>query len=279
MTKIIILTDPHICDEGQTIIGLNPSFQFEKALNHINKYHSNANRLVITGDLTNSGTLSQYNIIRNILKSNRIPTTLMLGNHDNRDNFRKIFWDYPTDPHGFIQAKESISTKKLIFLDTLLGPPDLAEEHFGEICEERYNWLEKQLQTLSKDKIILFMHHPPFNVGFPGMDKIKLKDSDQFMNFIKRFPNLLHVVCGHIHRTISGNVQGKSFSIFKSTCHQMPMQQSSIKSSLSVAEPPAYGMLLINDTDIITHSVDFDFSNLEIKGSNPDQTVYQFQHN
>ena len=59
----------------------------------------------------------------------------------------------------------------------------------------------------------------------------------------------------------------------------MPMQQYSTKSSLSVAEPPAYGMLLINDTDIITHSVDFDFSNLEIKGSNPDQTVYQFQHN
>ena len=38
----------------------------------VNKYHSNANRLVITGDLTNSGTLSQYNIIRNILKSNSI---------------------------------------------------------------------------------------------------------------------------------------------------------------------------------------------------------------
>ena len=88
MTKIIILTDPHICDEGQTIIGLSPSLQLEKALKHINKYHSNADRLVITGDLTNSGTLSQYNIIKNILKRNRILTTLMLGNHDNRDNFR-----------------------------------------------------------------------------------------------------------------------------------------------------------------------------------------------
>ena len=122
MIKIIVLTDLHICEESHTIIGLNPSLQLKKAIKHINKYHSDANRLVITGDLTHSGTLSQYSILKNILGEINVPTTLLLGNHDNRENFKKVFYDYPLDSNGFIQSRVSVLEKGLIFLDTLAEP-------------------------------------------------------------------------------------------------------------------------------------------------------------
>ncbi len=99
----------------------------------------------------------------------------------------------------------------------------------------------------------------------------QIKRIELIMSLVKAFPNISHLVCGHIHRTISGNIQGKSFSIFKSTCHQMPMHQTSNKSSLSVAEPPAYGMLLINNTDIVAHSIDYELSDLKTLGSEATQ--------
>tara|TARA_Y100000746_G_C15411951_1_gene410716 strand:+ start:333 stop:1220 length:888 start_codon:yes stop_codon:yes gene_type:complete len=271
MIKIIVLTDPHICEENQTIIGLNPSLQLKKALKHIKKFHSDANRLVVTGDLTHAGTKNQYSIFKNIIEGINIPITLLLGNHDNRENFRKVFSDYPLDSNGFVQSKEAIYKNKLIFLDTLAAPPYKNGQHFGEICKKRLEWIHHEMRLIKNEQIIVFMHHPPFKVGFPGMDEIKLKDSDQFMNLVKAFPNISHLVCGHIHRTISGNIQGKSFSIFKSTCHQMPMHQTSNKSSLSVAEPPAYGMLLINNTDIVAHSIDYELSDLKTLGSEATQ--------
>ena len=271
MIKIIVITDPHICEEGQTIIGLNPSLQLKKAVKHINKYHFDASRLVITGDLTHSGTKSQYSILKNIFEEINIPTTLLLGNHDNRENFKKIFYDYPLDSNGFIQSRVSILEKELIFLDTLANRPHQIEQHFGEICGERLNWIKNELAVIKNKEVIIFMHHPPFSVGFPGMDNIKLKDSDQFMTFIEGFKNIVHLVCGHIHRTISGNINGKSFSIFKSTCHQMPMNQCSEKSSLSIAEPPAYGILLVNNNDIIAHSIDYELSELKTLGSQANQ--------
>ena len=56
---------------------------------------------------------------------NQIPITFMLGNHDNRSNFKKVFPEIPLDNKGYLQKKISLGDDVLICLDTLNSSPQL----------------------------------------------------------------------------------------------------------------------------------------------------------
>ena len=75
-------------------------------------------------------------------------------------------------------------------------------EDYGEFCDERLNWLEKNLELFSSKPAFLFMHHPPFLTGVEGMDNQNLKNSSKFFEILKLYPNVKHIACGHVHRPI-----------------------------------------------------------------------------
>ena len=97
--KIIHFSDTHIHDE--LIIGQDSNFRFKKALEHISKNHLDADLFVITGDLTHHGRLKSYEKFNEILNEAKLPTPLLpkliIGNHDNRETFKKQFSSI--DPH------------------------------------------------------------------------------------------------------------------------------------------------------------------------------------
>jgi 3',5'-cyclic AMP phosphodiesterase CpdA len=159
-----------------------------------------------------------------------------------------------------VQRVLDLGSHRAILLDTLDGPPFIATHHSGRLCASRLAWLEQQLTDAHGLPVILFLHHPPFKVGFQGMDAIRLSNDAALLALLARFPNVVHLVCGHIHRTISGNVNGLAFTIFKSPCHQMPLDFVSPDSSLSTAEPGAYGIVLLDHGQITLHSEDFDLA-------------------
>jgi 3',5'-cyclic AMP phosphodiesterase CpdA len=106
------------------------------------------------------------------------------------------------------------------------------------------------------------MHHPPHPTGFAGMDAIALSNGDAFYALLARFPNVRHIVAGHVHRTINGSHKGIGFSVFKSTCHQQPLVFSAEDTSLSVDEPAAYGLLVLQQDGVLVHTEDYEISGL-----------------
>lgn len=260
MKKLLVLTDIHIRGEGQTIIGLDPLERFTAALAHAMRQHSDADHLILTGDLTHSGQVTEYERLKDALGGLLVPVSLMLGNHDRRDHFLRVFPQTPVTAAGHVQRVLDLGTHRAILLDTLDGPPFRPAHHSGWLCPDRLSWLEQELIAASGQPVIIFLHHPPFKVGFKGMDDIRLENDQKFLALVRRFPNVAHLVCGHIHRTISGNVNGLAFTIFKSPCHQMPLDFVSPDSSLSTAEPGAYGVILLNEGQITLHSEDFDLA-------------------
>jgi 3',5'-cyclic AMP phosphodiesterase CpdA len=260
MQKILAITDIHMRSEGREIIGLSPYDQFSKALAHAAKTHPDAAHLIVMGDLTNSGHPEEFKMVKNALHDYPIPVTLMLGNHDRRDNFVDIFPDVPLSPSGHLQSRIDIGDDVLLCLDTLDGPPYPKYHHTGMLCEQRLNWLRQELKTCADKRVSLFLHHPPHDIGFPGMDCIKLKNGADLFEITAQHPNIRHLFAGHVHRTISGHTNGLGFSMFKSTCHQMPMALDSNDPSLSVVEPAAYGIILFNNHSIIAHTEDFEIA-------------------
>ena len=87
------------------------------------------------------------------------------------------------------------------------------------------------------------------------MDNIKLSNGDALLDRLVAHGNC-HLFCGHIHRTISGSTRGVPWTMFKATGHQAPLDLHTDDSSLSVDEPPAYGLLILMPDGVVAHSED-----------------------
>ena len=89
--KILHLSDPHI--EPDILHGIHSQLRFKKALEHIKKNHLDSDLFVISGDITHFGSEGAYKIFLDIVKEADLPEKLfpklIIGNHDNRENFKK----------------------------------------------------------------------------------------------------------------------------------------------------------------------------------------------
>ena len=111
--KIIQISDIHLVERGHRLHGLDPIQRFETCIADINAKNADADLCVVTGDLTHNGTIGVYEDLRDCLGALSIPYHLMIGNHDNRANFRKVFPDIPCDENGFVQSVIRLNKGKI----------------------------------------------------------------------------------------------------------------------------------------------------------------------
>ena len=158
--KIIHLSDAHI--DPEILHKIDAQQRFQQALAHIKDNHTDADHFMITGDLTHFGNDESYQIFIKILSNAGLPDhlypKLILGNHDNRESFKKNFPNTKTDENGFVQYVEKDGDKSFIFLDT-----NLADTDAGHLCDKRQQWLKDALEKEQKNKIYIFMHHNPLS--------------------------------------------------------------------------------------------------------------------
>jgi 3',5'-cyclic AMP phosphodiesterase CpdA len=255
MVKFLVFSDLHLVEDGVEIIGLDPLARFRDGLEHALAQHPDASRLVLLGDLTHHGRTAQYQRLRDALDGLALPISFLLGNHDNRATFRRVFAEVEATSSGHIQQMVDLGPACLITLDTLDDHAD--PKHSGRLCADRLAWLERALTWAAGRPVVVALHHPPFATGFAGMDAIALQDPAPLYALLKGYPGAVQLLCGHIHRTISGQAEGLPFSVFKSPCDQMPMRLGDAGSAHSVAEPGAYGIVLVGAGGVIVHSEDF----------------------
>lgn len=254
MSKLLILTDLHLTVPPETIIGLDPMARLRAGLEHAARVHPDADRLILTGDLTHHGLPAEYERLRMALRDLPWPVTPLLGNHDRRAAYLAAFPETPLSPGGYVQTEVDLPDVRLITLDTLDEEAEV--EHAGRLCQARLDWLETALDGAQGKPCLLFLHHPPFATGFTGMDAIGLSNAAELLQRIKG-RNIAHVFAGHVHRTITATIGGQSITVFKSPCHQMPMLLGESGSGHSVDEPGAYGIVLTRGADVVVHTEDF----------------------
>jgi 3',5'-cyclic AMP phosphodiesterase CpdA len=158
-------------------------------------------------------------------------------------------------PSGHLQHHFDIGNHRIITLDSLDGPPYRVGHHLGRLCDDRIAFLDDALTTRGGRHATVFIHHPPFDTGILGMDMIKLEDGEALLDLLGNHGNL-HVICGHIHRTINGQTKGVPWTVLKSPCHQGLVDLDTPNSHLSTDEAGAYGLVLLTDNGVIIHHQD-----------------------
>ena len=96
------------------------------------------------------------------------------------------------------------------------------------------------------------MHHPPFDIGIPYMNKIRLFGAEQFLSTLSHGENIRHIFYGHVHRITFVKWHGYTFSSLTSLNHQSPLVAESVEGEFC-DEPPAYGVVLVNGEQLTVH--------------------------
>ena len=81
MLKAIWMSDPHFTHEGN-VLGHDPRVRLQAAIGHINQHHSDSTYCIISGDMVNRGTVTDYKTLYSTMSTLSVPILPMVGNHD-----------------------------------------------------------------------------------------------------------------------------------------------------------------------------------------------------
>lgn len=254
--KIIQISDLHITPADHLLFGSDPLRRLQQCVQHINRHHADADLCVLTGDLTHAGHPLAYERLHAGLQDLIPPVRLMMGNHDNRAAFRRVFAQERTELSDFVQYAETVQDWRLIYLDTL-------QDGFtnGYLCELRLSWLQNELARHT-GPVMIFSHHPFPNLQYPAMDWLRLSNAQQILPMLKAHPAAVHLFAGHVHRCASGIWNGLPFVTVSGTNHQHELDLAHEGAATSTFEPASYAVILPNAEGLTVHFQPFDYLEL-----------------
>lgn len=145
---------------------------------------------IVTGDLTEDGLISEFEMAAKELKKLRAKKVIYLsGNHDYRSTGYLLFREY----FPFSQVTE---TNDAVIIILSSARPDRDD---GEVGHRQNMWLERTFEKFKDEVKVVAMHHHIVPVPDTGADQITIVDAgDVLRSLVKSKVNL--VLCGHRHR-------------------------------------------------------------------------------
>jgi 3',5'-cyclic AMP phosphodiesterase CpdA len=253
------LTDLHLQPPGSLLRGgLDAAAPLIRAMETIARRHGPGGLAppvgfaAVTGDLTRDGEPEAYVRLRHLLRMLPCPTHLMLGNHDDRASFRRVFPEAPVDEGGFVQQAVDTPAGRCLMLDTLeQGKPE------GRLCGHRLGWLDARLGDSGAEGVMLFLHHPPLAVGMASMDAIGLQDAEALWEVLAPHrARIRHIFHGHLHRPIAGSWRGIPLSSLRGTAFEVAFPAAPGALGVGTHSPPCYALVRLAGEDVVVHTLD-----------------------
>ncbi|MBN2593828.1 MAG: metallophosphoesterase [Sedimentisphaerales bacterium] len=159
-TNLALLADTHIPqDVENNYRGFYPYRNLEKVVPEI--ISASPDEVFIAGDLARlTGESGDYANLKKLLSpvAEKTPVFMGLGNHDNRENFLKVFNEIPGEKPAVKGKHITIIEKtpvRLIMLDSLLYTNKVP----GLLGKAQRQWLENYLKESDETPTILCFHH------------------------------------------------------------------------------------------------------------------------
>ncbi|WP_457575401.1 phosphodiesterase [Desulfomarina sp.] len=248
------ISDSHIAGYGDKAYTIAPTAEnLARCVDHINQIEPGVDFVLVTGDITYSGREEEAERAALLLDRLDYPFYIVPGNHD----FRKTLWSVfggracPEMNNGFINYVIEGRELRLIAVDsTVPGEPG------GEICSQRAKWLDERLAENREQPTLLFMHHPPMKFGVLETDEDGFSGSDLLGDVVEKYPNILRILCGHIHLSSHGGWRGKLITTAPSMGLQLGLDLTLTRPSEFYLESPGYLLHYYTpESNLITHLV------------------------
>jgi 3',5'-cyclic AMP phosphodiesterase CpdA len=253
---IVQISDLHVtADEGSTRRFVDTNASLHVAVDALNALSVRPDLVLATGDLTDHGTPEDYALLMAALRRLELPLYLLPGNHDDV----RVLAEELGGELGYLPASgDHLSyvideyAVRIVMLDTT-DP----ERHDGVFPRTRAEWLDAVLRAAPERPTMVAMHHPPFDTGIWWMDVVGLEGRARFEAVIRSHPQVVRVVCGHIHRPGFTGWGSAVVSICPSTAHQVQFDLDPAAHPRMTRETPAYQSHRYADGAFVTNTVPF----------------------
>lgn len=230
------ITDLHLRPEGLLAYDrVDTMANARAAIEAVTRLATRPDMLVLTGDLADKGEAEPYAWLDRELGQYDIPAYVIPGNHDLRIPMRAAFGHHGYLPDsGFLHYVIEAGPVRLIALDTVIE-----YETGGRLCAERCSWLADRLAEDRRTPTVIMMHHQPFPTGGP-FDTVGIDGREALEGVVAGAPNIIRVICGHMHRGVLCGWAGTIASVCPSTAFQFDLDHADPSTFRIRAEPPAY---------------------------------------
>ncbi len=204
--RIAHITDLHLAKGGEKIYDLvDTAGAAERVVAAVNQLDPQPDVVLVTGDITHNGDQDAARRAVAILDGLNTPYRIANGNHDCRKTLALALGRDPQKvaASGLVGVKDHAGVR-CIAVDTAVNDP-----RKSAFTETQLAFLEQILSKDTATPTVIFMHHPPFDTGIGWLDEMKPEQGrDEFGVLLQKHPQVLAVLCGHLHRPMRGEWYG-----------------------------------------------------------------------
>jgi 3',5'-cyclic AMP phosphodiesterase CpdA len=249
--SVLHLSDTHVSAGAD---GAVASAQALRAVLRSEALRPRPDCVVVTGDVTDHGTATEYDEARAVLARFTVPVHVLPGNHDHAPTMLAAMggqgWvDEAPRERGRCYYAVTYPGFRLLCCDT-----SIPGRHDGELGTTQLDWVDEQLSAAGDTPVLLAMHHPPFDSGIEAMDDIGLGDAAALEAVLARHHNVVRVLTGHLHRQVVATVAGVPVVGVGSTRRQVDLDLAVGAGGGYVDEPPSLAWHLVSaDGRVVSH--------------------------
>ncbi|MGO2132311.1 MAG: metallophosphoesterase [Halomonas sp.] len=152
----------------------------------------NPDLVVLSGDISEDNSVESYVLAEQAMSRLGCPWYWLAGNHD-----------APAIMASLRPMPEALDAGgwRLLLADTHW--PGHAR---GQLGDDGLAALARALDAHNNQPTLIFMHHPPMDVGSAWMDALGLSDSQALCDLLGGRSQVRGIVCGHIHQAFVGQL-------------------------------------------------------------------------
>ena len=220
------------------------SARARRVLDYLNSLARPVDALLVTGDIADHGTESEYEEIAQLLASVSVPVLTCPGNHDVRGSYRKaLLGDEPSG--GPINRQHHVAGLNILMVDGTVP-----EHGHGYLDDETVGWILDHL----RDPIptLIALHHPPAPMHEPLVDTILLHEPDRLAALVEAHPQVIAVLAGHAHTACATTFSGRPLIVAPAVTFALRMPWEA-GSHHNWDQPPGVAFHVVEDSRITTH--------------------------
>ena len=203
--RFVHIADLHIlADPDRRQYGVDTAAILRRAIPMLNRLRPDF--VVAGGDLSGDGSEDSYRRLQELLRPLDAPIHLLMGNHDDRTAFRRVFRPHAAPTDDPVDAAFEVGGIRFLLLDSTL--PGKGE---GALSTDQLRWLDRELNASAERTAWIFLHHQPLPIYIRWLDRIGLANPEPFLEVVARHPQVAAVAYGHVHQARSWRYGGALF--------------------------------------------------------------------
>ncbi len=215
-------------------------------LDYINRRAVGIDVLVVTGDIADSGSRSEYEEATATLKT-PLPMLVLPGNHDSRGEFGDALLSDPPDC-GPLNIAQTIAGALFLMCDSSIPGHDA-----GFLDDATLTWMEAQISGAGAHvPVFVAFHHPPVTLQMPFMDTIRQTGEERLIALVDKHPNIVAFMCGHAHTGAVTAFAGRPLCLAPgvSSTLNLPFEGPDV---INESQPAGLAFHVYSEGRIITH--------------------------